>query len=166
MAPALDAGVDVVTALDTARSVLDGVMDPEIPLLGIVDLGIVRDVRVNDRSVEVDITPTYSGCPAMEAIRAEIDHRLRSAGFDHVVVRTVFGEAWNTDWMTDRGRRVLLESEIAPPARSGSNDPVLCPRCSSRGIRTVSEFGSTACKALVACTACGEPFDLFKVVEP
>lgn len=156
----------MVTALDSARSVIGQVMDPEIPMLGIVDLGIVRDVRVEGSSVEVDITPTYSGCPAMEAIRSDIERRLEAAGFAPVVVRTVFGEAWCTDWMTERGRQVLLESGIAPPEHSEADRPVLCPRCSSREIRLISEFGSTACKALMACTSCGEPFDRFKVVEP
>ncbi len=156
----------MVTALDSARTVIGQVMDPEIPALGIVDLGIVRDVRVEGSSVEVDITPTYSGCPAMEAIRTDIENRLGEAGFAPVLVRTVFEEAWSTDWMTERGRQMLLESGIAPPESSGSNAAVLCPRCSSEEIRLVSEFGSTACKALMACTSCGEPFDRFKVVEP
>lgn len=152
--------------LGFVRAILDTVLDPEIPGLTIGDLGIVRDVRVLDPRIEVDITPTYSGCPAMDAIKTDIEQKLEAAGFGDVVVRTVFEEAWTTDWITERGRRRLTEFGIAPPSPSHSPAPVCCPQCSSTDVETLSEFGSTACKALMVCESCLEPFDRFKVLEP
>jgi ring-1,2-phenylacetyl-CoA epoxidase subunit PaaD len=158
--------VSTVQTVETARAALEAVVDPEIPVLTIGDLGIIRDVRVEGGSVEVDITPTYSGCPAMEVIRRDIDDTLTAAGFETVTVRIVYGQAWTTDWMTERGRIRLAGFGIAPPAPTSQDSPILCPRCSSAGIRFVSQFGSTSCKALLVCEACLEPFDHFKVVEP
>ncbi|MGH8924356.1 MAG: 1,2-phenylacetyl-CoA epoxidase subunit PaaD [Acidimicrobiia bacterium] len=133
------------------------VCDPEIPFLSIADLGILRSVEIEDNTVTVSITPTYSGCPAMEVIRSDIEATLASEGFA-AVVRTVLHPAWTTDDITDQGRQLLAGNGIAPPDLSAN---VFCPLCQAVS-RTVSEFGSTACKALMVCSSCGEPFDLFK----
>jgi ring-1,2-phenylacetyl-CoA epoxidase subunit PaaD len=160
-----DAGGDVVKTVTVAdaRRALSRVTDPEIPVLTIDDLGIVRDVAIDASRVIVTITPTYSGCPAMDVIRTDIEAALRAEGFADVEVRTVYAPAWTTDWMSEDGKRKLESFGIAPPHPVGLADrpPVLCPRCRETG-RLVSEFGSTACKALMVCTACGEPFDYFK----
>ena len=132
--------------------------DPEIPFLSIVDLGIVRSTEIEGDTVTVTITPTYSGCPAMDAIRSDIRTALESEGF-RAIVKTVLDPAWTTDDITSRGRQLLATNGIAPPALPTN---VLCPRCDAATPRTVSEFGSTACKALMVCDSCGEPFDLFK----
>lgn len=132
--------------------------DPEIPFLSIVDLGIVRSTEIEGDTVTVTITPTYSGCPAMDAIRSDIRTALESEGFQ-AIVRTVLYPAWTTDDITSRGRQLLATNGIAPPALPTN---ALCPRCAAADPRTVSEFGSTACKALMVCNSCGEPFDLFK----
>lgn len=143
-------------SVDEVRRLLDEVVDPEIPVLTIADLGIVRDVASDERGVVVTITPTYSGCPAMDLIRTQIRSVLEAAGAATVQVDTVFAPAWTTAWMSVEARRKLEESGIAAPGRP------LCPRCRSQQAKVVSEFGSTACKALLVCTSCGEPFDLFK----
>lgn len=166
MASPVDAGGGVVRTVmnvATARSALDSVVDPEIPVLTIVDLGIVRRVEVDGDRVVVTITPTYSGCPAMKVIQADIVGALEAEGFSQVVVETVYSPAWTTDWMSERGKQKLAEFGIAPPhaVGPGSRPPVHCPRCRGTA-RVVSEFGSTACKALMVCSTCGEPFDYFK----
>jgi ring-1,2-phenylacetyl-CoA epoxidase subunit PaaD len=144
------------------------VVDPEIPVLTIADLGVLRDVAVNDGRVEVAITPTYSGCPAMNMIALEIELALEREGFGRPKVRTVLSPAWTTDWMSDDGRRKLLEYGIAPPqAGSGrralfGEQQVVCPQCGSDNTELLSEFGSTSCKALWRCKNCREPFDYFK----
>ena len=144
------------------------VVDPEIPVLTIADLGVLRDVTVNGGCVEVAITPTYSGCPAMNMIGLEIELALEREGFRKPKVRTVLSPAWTTDWMSDDGRRKLLEYGIAPPiAGSGrralfGDEHVACPQCGSLDTEVLSEFGSTSCKALWRCKACREPFDYFK----
>lgn len=154
----------------SARAVLDRVVDPEIPVLTIADLGVLRDVRERGGRVEVDITPTYSGCPAIDTIRSDIEQALRGAGYADVSVRTVLAPAWSTADMTDAGRSKLAAYGIAPPQRRSSSDPVLvelsvrCPQCGSPDTRLVSQFGSTACKSLRVCIACREPFDAFKVL--
>jgi ring-1,2-phenylacetyl-CoA epoxidase subunit PaaD len=150
--------------VEDAWLALEEVVDPEIPVVTIGDLGILRDVSVLGGRVTVDITPTYSGCPAMEAIRSDIDRALTDAGFAEVTVRTVLDEAWTTDWISERGRRRLHEYGIAPPSPTSSPQPVRCPRCAAAGVLVVSEFGSTACKSLMVCQACREPFDHFKVL--
>jgi len=153
---------------DRARQAAAAVLDPEVPALTIDDLGVLRDVRVDERGhVEVTITPTYSGCPAMDAIRDDVVSALAEDGFDDVSVHTVLAPAWTTDWMSDDGRRKLSEYGIAPPQARGSG-PVLvalsvrCPQCGSADTRELSRFGSTACKSLWVCGACSEPFDYFK----
>ncbi|MEX1004125.1 MAG: 1,2-phenylacetyl-CoA epoxidase subunit PaaD [Acidimicrobiia bacterium] len=149
--------------MERARSALSAVTDPEIPVLTIDDLGIVRAVETEGSHVIVTITPTYSGCPAMDVIRTDIVAALEAAGFDEVDVRTVYAPAWTTDWMTESGKTKLAGFGIAPPHPVASTErpPVLCPRCRHTA-RLVSEFGSTACKALMVCEGCGEPFDYFK----
>lgn len=157
------------------RAVLDRVVDPEIPVLTIADIGMLRDVVEHaDGSVEVLITPTYSGCPAMGQIEDDIVSELTGAGYDRVRVTTVLSPAWTTDWMSEQAKSKLREFGIAPPsgrAPSGAvrvthssrppTVPVPCPRCGAPG-REVSRFGSTACKAQWVCTECLEPYDHFK----
>lgn len=144
------------------------VVDPEIPVLTIADLGVLREVTVTDDGVEVAITPTYSGCPAMNMIALEIELALTRQGILNSKVKTVLSPAWTTDWMTDDGRRKLKDYGIAPPiAGSGrralfGEQEVACPQCGSTETEVLSEFGSTSCKALWRCRACREPFDYFK----
>ena len=145
------------------------VCDPEIPTLTIEDLGVLRDVRLAGDGVEVTITPTYSGCPAMNVITLDVETALARAGIAPVQVRLSLSPAWTTDWLTDAGRARLLEAGIAPPVGStgrrglfAAPDAVACPQCGSADTEQVSEFGSTACKALYRCRTCAEPFDYFK----
>ncbi|MBN8986990.1 MAG: phenylacetate-CoA oxygenase subunit PaaJ [Rhizobiales bacterium] len=144
------------------------VVDPEIPVLTIADLGVLREVVVSDGHVEVAITPTYSGCPAMNMIALEIELALERAGMHGAKVRTVLSPAWTTDWMSEDGRRKLREYGIAPPQASSSRralfgeQQVSCPQCGSANTEVLSEFGSTSCKALWRCKSCREPFDYFK----
>jgi ring-1,2-phenylacetyl-CoA epoxidase subunit PaaD len=166
------------------RAVVAAVPDPEVPVLTIDDLGILRDVSVRDDGhVDVTITPTYSGCPAMEAIRADVTGALAEHGHHDVDVTLVLSPAWTTDWMSAEGRRKLLEYGIAPPAprphhggdraqgdgADGSGPVPLtlslrCPQCGSPDTRELSRFGSTACKSLWVCNTCREPFDHFKAL--
>jgi ring-1,2-phenylacetyl-CoA epoxidase subunit PaaD len=145
-----------------------GVVDPEIPVLTIADLGVLRDVAINDGRVEVAITPTYSGCPAMNVIALEIELALEREGFRYSKVRTVLSPAWTTDWMSEDGRRKLREYGIAPPQAASSRralfggQQVTCPQCGSEDTEVLSEFGSTSCQALWRCKSCREPFDYFK----
>ena len=144
------------------------VVDPEIPVLTIADLGVLRDVAVSDGHVEVAITPTYSGCPAMNMIALEIELALERGGFGRPKVRIVLSPAWTTDWISEDGRRKLREYGIAPPQPNSSRralfgvEQVACPQCGSVDTEVLSEFGSTSCKALWRCNACREPFDYFK----
>jgi ring-1,2-phenylacetyl-CoA epoxidase subunit PaaD len=147
-----------------ARAAAAAVPDPELPLVTIEDLGILRDVIIRDDAVHVTITPTYAGCPAMDAIRADIEAAVHEAvpGCP-VVVHTALAPAWSTDDMTEAGRQKLAEAGIAPPGTTtGLVLTVRCPHCGSPDTRELSRFGSTACKALWVCTACREPFDQFK----
>jgi len=144
---------------------LGNVSDPEIPVLSLLDLGVVRDVTVSGGKVNVTITPTYAGCPAMAAMRADIESTLAAAGYGQVEVLEKLSPAWSTDWMTDRGREKLRDYGIAPPLRTASSEKgggIECPRCRSTDVKKISEFGSTACKALYQCRDCLEPFDYFK----
>jgi ring-1,2-phenylacetyl-CoA epoxidase subunit PaaD len=178
--------VDAQTSADAGRSpefrdrelqvwsVLESLPDPELPVLSIVDLGIVRHVRwvADDEGrmkLHVGITPTYSGCPATEVIRQSIATTLEQEGYVDVTIEEVLSPAWSSDWMTEAGRRKLENFGIAPPQKSVANPRllfrapvVICPRCASRATQRVSEFGSTPCKAHYRCTACLEPFDYFK----
>ncbi len=163
------------TAADTtlrerAWAAAASVCDPEIPVLGIADLGVLRDIRIENGVVEAIITPTYSGCPAMNMIALEIEVALENAGFARPKVTTVLSPAWTTDWMTETGKAKLREYGIAPPAAKAGRralfgeDKVACPHCGSADTTRISEFGSTACKALWRCKACAEPFDYFKCI--
>jgi ring-1,2-phenylacetyl-CoA epoxidase subunit PaaD len=151
-----------------AWNAVAAVVDPEIPVLTIADLGVLRDVTVIDGRVEVTITPTYSGCPAMNMIRVEIELALEREGFRNSKVRTVLAPAWTTDWMSEDGRRKLKAYGIAPPRAASSRralfgtPQVACPQCGSEDTEVLSEFGSTSCKALWRCKSCREPFDYFK----
>lgn len=157
-------------ALSRARAAAESVVDPEIPALTIADMGILRDVRCDGDAVEVVITPTYSGCPAMGLIRLEIETALARAGFDDVAVTSVYSPPWTTDWLTDAARAKLGACGIAPPAAARSKralfaaEEAACPRCGSADTERVSEFGATACKALYRCRACREPFEYFKCI--
>ena len=150
------------------RAIVASVPDPEVPVLSIDDLGILRDVSVDDDGqVEVTITPTYSGCPAIDAIRADITAALAEHGVDDVDVRLVLAPAWTTDWMSEAGKAKLAAYGIAPPQPRGGGRVALslsirCPQCGSPDTRELSRFGSTACKSLWVCQACREPFDHFK----
>lgn len=160
----------VIAALARAREIVAAVVDPEVPVLTIDDLGVLRDVRLDGGTVTVTITPTYSGCPAVDAIRDDIVLALTSAGFDDAVVKTTLTPAWTTDWMSDAGKRKLTEYGIAPPTGRAPAGPirlklsVACPRCGSLDTREVSRFGSTSCKSHWECRACLEPFDHFKAL--
>jgi len=151
-----------------AWKILEKVKDPEIPVIDIVELGIARDVAIHGEIVEVTITPTYSGCPAMHTIEQDIRDMLGQAGFTRVRVNTVLSPAWTTDWMTETARRKLRDYGIAPPQLPPDGATAVvefvprCPRCNAPGARRISEFGSTACKALYQCRECLEPFDYFK----
>jgi ring-1,2-phenylacetyl-CoA epoxidase subunit PaaD len=162
--------VVTATARERALEIAGAVLDPELPVLTIADLGVLRGVELrDDGAVEVTITPTYSGCPAMDVIRNDVEVALAKAGFSEVRVRTVLAPAWTTDWISDRGRAALREYGIAPPAPRGSGPlpltlAVRCPHCGSPRTSEISRFGSTACKALWRCGACGEPFDHMKTL--
>ncbi|SFP03321.1 ring-1,2-phenylacetyl-CoA epoxidase subunit PaaD [Bradyrhizobium sp. Ghvi] len=165
MVTVLDANAELrQRAWDAAASVVD----PEIPVLTIADLGVLRDVVLDGDRVDVAITPTYSGCPAMNLIALEIELALERAGFRHPKVRTVLSPAWTTDWMSEDGRSKLRAYGIAPPQASGSRralfgeQTVACPQCGSDKTELLSEFGSTSCKGLWRCKTCREPFDYFK----
>ncbi len=151
--------------MSTAWNVVAAVPDPEIPVLDIAEMGILRSVEVGETGhIVVTITPTYSGCPAMQAIETAIIDELAKAGFDQVDVRTRLAPAWTTDWMTNGALRKLEDHGIAPPARTDSPQEVRCPQCSSPNTDVISPFGSTACKALMVCSECGEPFHHFKTL--
>ena len=158
--------------VEHVREVLAEVTDPEIPVITIEDLGILRDVTVDGGRVLVTITPTYSGCPAMQEITADVESALAEHGWNDVEVRMVLSPAWTTDWMSEDGRRKLREFGIAPPAPRaagpvpvtlGRRAPVLaCPQCGSEDTEELTRFSSTSCKAMWRCRTCREPFDHFK----
>jgi ring-1,2-phenylacetyl-CoA epoxidase subunit PaaD len=148
------------------------VVDPEIPVLTVLDMGIVRGIVKTDDAVEVSITPTYSGCPAMDVIADELKRAFVRNGYNNVVIRTVLAPAWTTDWLTEEAKNKLEKYGIAPPEHStadknsllGKPKEVKCPRCGSVHTEMISNFGSTACKALWKCVDCKEPFDYFKCI--
>ena len=166
----------MTTTLDP-RSVAETVTDPELPMLTLSDLGVLRDVRVDQGTVVVEITPTYTGCPAMGVMRADLVHALHSAGFVDVDVRTVLSPPWSSDWITEAGRRKLHQAGIAPPGSAPLRGPgpvplslgpprrsADCPLCGSADTEEISEFGATACKALRRCRKCSEPFEHLKEI--
>jgi ring-1,2-phenylacetyl-CoA epoxidase subunit PaaD len=151
------------------------VLDPEVPVLSVIDLGIVRDIREEGDAVIVDVTPTYSGCPAMRVIEDDIREALEKAGARTVVVNTVFQPAWTTDWISPDARERLRAYGIAPPTGAAAvateliplqrrAETIACPRCDSRNTERRSEFGSTACKAIYYCLSCAEPFEYLKAI--
>lgn len=139
---------------------LDAVPDPEIPVISIVDLGIVRNVEWNEDTLRVAVTPTYSGCPATTIINLDIETALRDKGIEKIEFETQLAPAWTTDWLTQKGRDKLEQYGIAPPNPAGG--PQKCPLCGSGFVEKVSQFGSTPCKAHWRCKTCLEPFDYFK----
>lgn len=149
-------------------SILSSVNDPEIPVLSILDLGIVRDVKFHEELLEVIITPTYSGCPAMDFISVNIKQALSENDFENIKITHQLSPAWTTDWITDEGKQKLKAFGIVPPVGKSfdknylENLEIECPRCHSFNTQVISQFGSTACKALYQCNNCGEPFDYFK----
>ena len=149
--------------IDQLWSLLEQITDPEIPVISIRELGILRDIRLEGDTVAVVITPTYSGCPAMREIRQDISKLLNTAGYTKVIVETQLSPAWTTDWITAEGAQKLHDYGIAPPQSRGQAN-IRCPLCSSDNTKLISEFGSTACKALYKCNACLEPFDYFKCI--
>jgi ring-1,2-phenylacetyl-CoA epoxidase subunit PaaD len=144
--------------------VLETVCDPEVPVLTIIDLGIVREIKINDKEVEVIITPTYTGCPAMDMITMDIKMKLLESDYQKIKVTSVLSPAWTTDWMSEAGKKKLRAYGIAAPNKKIiiPHDGVECPQCNSNNTKLLSEFGSTACKALYQCNDCKEPFDYFK----
>ena len=152
--------------------ILSKIPDPEIPVLSILDLGVVRKVEFDKQYPIITITPTYSGCPAMQRFESDIKEALEKAGFENIEVPMVYEPAWTTDWISDEGRRKLKEYGIAPPEETTANKKALffeediitvtCPRCNSKNTKLESQFGSTACKALYKCNDCMEPFEYFK----
>lgn len=151
---------------------LEEVFDPEIPVLTVVDLGVIRDVQVENGLTTITITPTYSGCPAMKMIEEEIIQKLHEKGIQNVKVNLVLSPAWTTDWLTESGKNKLREYGIAPPEHEvdksvlfAEQTVVPCPNCGSKNTRMVSQFGSTACKAHYQCNNCLEPFDYFKCLK-
>lgn len=153
-------------------ALLAPISDPEIPVLSIVDMGVIRAVHIDGDAVEVVITPTYSGCPAMNVIEMEIRATLKSQGIENATVTTVLSPPWTTDWLTERGRERLREYGIAPPVKGTVDKNALfaeerevpCPQCASTNTKMISQFGSTACKAMYKCNDCLEPFDYFKCI--
>ena len=163
------------TVLDRAWDSAAQVTDPELPMLTLRDLGVLRDVEIEeDGTVAVSITPTYSDCPAMATMRDDLVHRLTSAGFGSVRVKVQLSPPWTTDWITAEGRKALADNGISPPGAAPRGPVVLklaptrravqCPQCGSGNTEVTSEFGSTACKALYRCLSCGEPFDHVKEI--
>jgi ring-1,2-phenylacetyl-CoA epoxidase subunit PaaD len=159
-------------SVEELRRRVEAVADPELPVLTLAQLGVIRDVRVEDGRAVVEITPTYSGCPAMAAIATDLAEQVEAAGFV-ADIRLVLSPAWTTDWITSDGRKALSEAGIAPPGRLGSGPVAVqigrrrhpspeCPQCGSAEVEELARFGSTACKALWRCVACREPFDYVK----
>lgn len=164
--------IEMKTITPQITAILESVSDPEIPVLSIMDMGVVREVEVQERDVFIKITPTYSGCPAMDTIADDIKAAFAKEGYQ-AQVKLILAPAWSTDWITERGRKALEAYGIAAPlteeadkeALLGNKKLVKCPQCGSTHTRVVSQFGSTACKALFQCEACHEPFDYFKCLK-
>lgn len=141
------------------KQILAQVTDPEIPVLSLEDLGVIRNIEVDDKTIVVTITSTYSGCPAMGVMEEDIVNVLRKE-FEHdIQVKQQLSPAWTTDWITDKGKKALFDYGIMPPNKKGE---IMCPQCKSMQVELISQFSSTACKALYRCTDCLEPFDYFK----
>jgi ring-1,2-phenylacetyl-CoA epoxidase subunit PaaD len=165
MAPARLSGCNVVASRPEVSEIwawLDDVPDPEIPVISVVDLGIVRGVEWHGETLEIAVTPTYSGCPATRVISMDIETALRDRGIDKITIKTQIAPPWTTDWLSGKGRAKLESYGIAPPRASGGPDR--CPHCKSLELERISQFGSTPCKAQWRCTDCLEPFDYFKCI--
>lgn len=153
-------------------NLISEIPDPEIPVITISELGVIRDVIVEGENVEVKITPTYSGCPAMQRMENDIKEILNKNGISNLKITTVYSPPWTTDWIPEGAKEKLRKYGIAPPEKTtedkswltGKNKLVLCPRCKSQNTKLISQFGSTACKALYQCQDCLEPFDYFKCI--
>ena len=152
--------------LDDLYTLLENVNDPEVPILSILDLGIVRNIEIINDSIEISITPTYSGCPAMNTIKTNILLEFHTAGYYQVQVNEILSPAWTTDWMSDIGKQKLQQYGIAPPQYNTKDNKdfenIICPICKSNHTTMISQFGSTSCKSLFKCNSCLEPFDYFK----
>jgi ring-1,2-phenylacetyl-CoA epoxidase subunit PaaD len=153
-------------------NIIESVMDPEIPVLNVIDLGVIREVLVDDKHVTVKLTPTYSGCPAMDVIGDDLERAFAKVGYT-TTIQLIMSPPWTTDWITERGRKALEEYGIAAPLEEFADKDVLlnekklvkCTNCGSKNTRLVSQFGSTACKAMFQCEDCKEPFDYFKCLK-
>ncbi len=154
-------------------SLLSEIPDPEIPVITILELGVIRDILViDDTNIELKITPTYSGCPAMKQIEDDVRKKLTEHGFTSITINTIFSPPWTTDWITPQAKEKLRQYGIAPPETTtedkswltGKTKAIACPRCKSLNTKLISQFGSTACKALYQCNDCLEPFDYFKCI--
>ncbi len=162
--------MEKVLTKDPIWDIIGRVQDPEVPVLTVLDLGIVREVEREGDQIKVTITPTYTGCPAMDMIGANIKRELRAEGYENVKIKLSLSPAWTTDWLSEDGKRKLKEYGIAPPVGATDDKRVLmgefsevsCPYCDSENTQMISQFGSTACKALYQCRDCKEPFDYFK----
>ncbi len=151
---------------------LSSIPDPEIPVINIVELGIVRDVLFSDDTMEIVITPSYSGCPAMKQMEDDINTLLKQEGINNYKIKTTYSPAWTTDWITPEAKDKLFKYGIAPPEQTsedkswltGKSKTIICPQCKSKNTKLISQFGSTACKALYQCNDCLEPFDYFKCI--
>jgi ring-1,2-phenylacetyl-CoA epoxidase subunit PaaD len=153
-------------------SFLSEIPDPEIPVISIVELGVIREVNPSGKKIEVTITPTYSGCPAMKQMEDDVRKKLAEKGFEEIKITTIYNPPWSTDWLNEEARLKLQKYGIAPPEESttdksfltGKHKAVTCPRCKSKDTVMISQFGSTACKALYQCKSCLEAFDYFKCI--
>ena len=160
----------IKTQIQEIVKILKEVADPEIPVISLVDLGIIRDIKVDDNQITITISPTYSGCPALDVIPVLIHEALEKAGFSGIIVKNDISEAWSTDWISKEGKQALKAYGIAPPEQRGTDLQtipfeeriVLCPQCGSANTSMTSKFGSTPCKSLFKCNDCLEPFDYFK----
>lgn len=161
-----------VLNVDEVWALLNTIPDPEIPVISIVELGVVRNVKVDSKNIDIQITPTYTGCPATNVFEQDIRKELTAAGFETVNISFQYNPAWTTDWMGEEAREKLREFGIAPPEGStsdkrfllGEKPLVKCPQCGSENTEMTSQFGSTACKSLYKCNDCLEPFDYFKCI--
>lgn len=158
-------------SIENIKGILENVMDPEVPVVSVIGLGIVRNIEIKEQQVEITITPTYTGCPAMDVISMNIRLALIENGYKNIKITTVLSPAWTTDWMTEKGKQRLKEYGIAPPNPKqivcdtnhfAAEEAIQCPHCNSYHTQRISEFGSTACKSLYVCNDCKEPFDYFK----
>jgi ring-1,2-phenylacetyl-CoA epoxidase subunit PaaD len=164
------AGGDVDLTLEMIWQALQEVKDPEIPVVSVLEIGIVRDVAITDDAVQIAITPTFAGCPALHVIRADIEATIGALGADDVRVEIVLHPPWSSDWITESGRQKLKTFGLAPPPRHGGNvpvtfyEPVSCPYCDSQNTAVRNTFGPTLCRAIYFCNACRQPFEQFKAL--